>query len=218
MRPAGDPRDGDIVVPIDRRGGAAPAPAPQATRLGGDASHASGLAHDAASDLHRIVVIGGGAGGLELATGLGDKLGRRQRALVTLIDRSRTHLWKPLLHEVAAGSMDFAVHELHYMAQSHWHGFRLRLGEMIGPDRTRRLVHVAPFVDEDGTEVTPRRTFGYDTLVIAVGSHTKTSARRACRRTRSAWRRPSTPRGFTACSCMPASGRTRSRGRSARSS
>jgi NADH dehydrogenase len=172
MRPAGEPRDGDIVVPIDRRGGAAPAPAPQATRLGGDASHASGLAHDAASDLHRIVVIGGGAGGLELATGLGDKLGRRQRALVTLIDRSRTHLWKPLLHEVAAGSMDFAVHELHYMAQSHWHGFRFRLGEMIGLDRTRRLVHVAPFVDEDGTEVTPRRSFGYDTLVIAVGSHT----------------------------------------------
>jgi len=56
--------------------------------------------------LHHIVVVGGGAAGLELATGLGDKLGKRKKANVTLIERSRTHLWKPLLHEVAAGSMN----------------------------------------------------------------------------------------------------------------
>ena len=53
----------------------------------------------------RIVVVGGGAGGVELATKLGEKFGRKDRAQVTLVDRSRTHLWKPLLHEVAAGSM-----------------------------------------------------------------------------------------------------------------
>src|SRR4029077_5070132 len=46
-------------------------------------------------NMHRIVIVGGGAGGLELATRLGDKLGRRKRALVTLVDKSRTHLWKP---------------------------------------------------------------------------------------------------------------------------
>ncbi|HEY7761025.1 MAG TPA: NAD(P)/FAD-dependent oxidoreductase, partial [Burkholderiales bacterium] len=56
--------------------------------------------------MHRIVIVGGGAGGLELATRLGDRLGRRKRAIVTLVDKSRTHLWKPLLHQVAAGSMD----------------------------------------------------------------------------------------------------------------
>ena len=59
--------------------------------------------------LHRIVVVGGGAGGLELVTRLGDQLGRRGMADVTLIERSRTHLWKPLLHEVAAGSLDLVV-------------------------------------------------------------------------------------------------------------
>jgi NADH dehydrogenase len=77
---------------------------------------------------HRIVIVGGGAGGLELATRLGDRLGRRGKAEVTLIDKARTHLWKPLLHEVAAGSMDIDDHELEYMAQARWHHFHFRLG------------------------------------------------------------------------------------------
>ncbi len=122
------------------------------------------------SNLHRIIVVGGGAGGLELVTRLGDKLGRRKLADVTLIDRSRAHLWKPLLHEIAAGTMDFAVHEIDYLAQAHWHSFRYRIGEMIGLDRQRREVQLAAYVDEEGHEVTPRRSFRYDTLIIAVGS------------------------------------------------
>jgi NADH dehydrogenase len=99
-------------------------------------------------------------------------LGRRGKALIQLIDKSRAHLWKPLLHEIAAGSMDLGVHELNYLAQSHWHHFRYRLGEMIGLDRGRREVQVAPVLDEDGNEITPQRGFRYDTLVIAVGSLT----------------------------------------------
>ena len=119
---------------------------------------------------HRIVIVGGGAAGLELATTLGDKLGRRGRAIVTLIDQARSHVWKPKLHEIAAGSMDVGLHEVSYRAQAHWHGFRFRIGQMTGIDRELREVHVAPFVDEDGQQITPERSFGYDTLVIAVGS------------------------------------------------
>ncbi len=122
------------------------------------------------ADLHQIVVVGGGAAGLELATGLGDGLGRRRRAAVTLIDRARSHLWKPLLHEVAAGSMDVDEHELDYLAQAHWHHFRYRYGEMIGLDRAAKEVVLAPTFDEEGREITPRRRFRYDTLVIAIGS------------------------------------------------
>jgi NADH:ubiquinone reductase (H+-translocating) len=121
---------------------------------------------------HHIVIVGGGAGGLELATRLGDTLGRRGRARMTLIDRSRTHLWKPLLHEVAAGSMDMDHHALDYLAQARWHHFRFQLGSMEGLDRSRRVVAVAPTLDEEGRELIPRREIGYDTLVIAVGSHT----------------------------------------------
>lgn len=117
---------------------------------------------------HRVVIVGGGAGGLELATRLGDTIGRR--ADVTLLDRNRTHVWKPKLHEIAAGSMNMAAHEVDYLAQAHRHRFRYCIGEMIGLDRRRREVHVAAYHDGDGREVTPRRAFGYDTLVIAVGS------------------------------------------------
>src|SRR5580765_6493534 len=122
--------------------------------------------------LPRIIVVGGGAGGLELATRLGDKLGRSHKAHVTLIEKARTHFWKPHLHEIAAGSMDIGVYETNYLAQSHWHYFRYRVGEMVGLNREQRSVTVAPFVDEDGDQVTPRREFSYDTLVLAVGSLT----------------------------------------------
>jgi NADH dehydrogenase len=126
----------------------------------------------AAPALPEVVVVGGGAGGLELVTRLGEKFGKRGRANVTLIERERSHFWKPHLHEIAAGSMDLGAYETDYLAQSHWHGFRYRVGEMIGLDRTRRVVKVAPHVDEDGDHVTPAREFPYDYLVIAVGSLT----------------------------------------------
>src|ERR1700742_3567290 len=71
--------------------------------------------------LHRVVVVGGGAAGLELATRLGDRLGRRSRASITLVECARTHLWKPLLHAVAAGSIDPGHYEVSYLAQAHWH-------------------------------------------------------------------------------------------------
>ena len=121
---------------------------------------------------HEIVIVGGGAGGLELATKLGNRWGRSGKAQIELIDKARAHLWKPLLHEIAAGSMDLGVHELNYLAQSHWHHFRFRLGEMIGLDRRTREVRVAPVIDEDGHEITAERSLHYDTLVIAVGSLT----------------------------------------------
>ncbi len=125
---------------------------------------------EAPTDKHKIVVVGGGAAGLELVTQLGKKLGRKGKAYITLIERSRTHVWKPLLHEIAAGSMDARQHELNYLAHGHWNGFQFRYGEMIGLDRSRKLVHCAATFDEDGEQITPERYIPYDTLVIATGN------------------------------------------------
>lgn len=121
-------------------------------------------------DKTHIVVVGGGAGGLELATTLGNKLGKKGKAAITLVDKSRTHIWKPLLHEIAAGSMDVDQHELEYMAQGHWHGFKFRYGELIGLNRANKQVILAATYDEEGREITPQRALVYDILVIAIGS------------------------------------------------
>ena len=118
----------------------------------------------------RIVVVGGGAGGLELATRLGDSLGRSDRAQVTLVDRSRTHLWKPLLHEVAAGSMDIHAHQLDYLAQARWHHFTFALGALAALDRGARHIVVAAVKDDEGEEILPERRIPYDMLAIAIGS------------------------------------------------
>lgn len=124
------------------------------------------------TDLHRIVIVGGGAGGLELATQLGHRLGRKGLAHITLIEKARTHFWKPHLHEIAAGSIDVHAHATDYLAQAHDHGFRYRLGEMVGLDRARRVVQVQAMHDGEGVLVSPAYERAYDTLVIAVGSQT----------------------------------------------
>jgi len=124
------------------------------------------------ADLHQVVVVGGGAGGLELVTALGDKLGRKGKLAVTLIEKAQTHFWKPHLHEIAAGSMDLGSYELNHLAQSYWHGYRYRYGEVVGIDREKRQVTTAPYVDEDGEQVIAPRVFRYDTLVICIGSLT----------------------------------------------
>ncbi|MCH9807848.1 MAG: NAD(P)/FAD-dependent oxidoreductase [Alphaproteobacteria bacterium] len=146
------------------------APAPATTKITRQPNGQNSLLVEPDTQLPKIVVVGGGAGGLELVTKLGDRLGRRNKAHVTLLERSRTHVWKPLLHEIAAGSMDTSRHELGYLAQGHWHGFRFRYGEMIGLDRQNKLVHTAATFDDEGRQITPPRSFPYDYLVIAIGS------------------------------------------------
>jgi NADH dehydrogenase len=121
---------------------------------------------------HRIVVVGGGAGGLELVTALGDKLARRGLASVVLVDRAPTHLWKPLLHEVAAGVMDANAHVLDYAAQARWHHFTFQQGSLKALDRAQRSITVDAVFDADGFELLPQREIPYDTLVLAIGSVT----------------------------------------------
>jgi len=121
---------------------------------------------------HRIVIVGGGAGGLPLATALGDKLGRHGKADITLVDRAETHVWKPLLHEVAAGRMDAAAHDVDYLAVAYWHNFRFRQGEVDGLNRARRELSLKSVDDDDGRQILPPRMLPYDTLVFCVGSTT----------------------------------------------
>lgn len=120
--------------------------------------------------MHKIVIVGGGAGGLELATRLGKAYRRDKNVSVTLVDKNRTHIWKPKLHEIASGSMDFGDHEVDYMAHAHWNHFIFRIGELKGLDRLSKTIDLAPYLDAENTPVTPVQKIEYDTLVICIGS------------------------------------------------
>jgi NADH dehydrogenase len=119
----------------------------------------------------QIVIVGGGAGGLELAKRLGRKYGRKYFDII-LIERNSSHIWKPLLHEVAAGSLDANLDDVGYRSHGHRHGYRFFQGEMEGIDRETRKVLIAPIVDDAGREVMARHQIRYDYLIVAVGSVT----------------------------------------------
>lgn len=118
----------------------------------------------------RIVVVGGGAGGLELVARLGRRLGRRGRAEIVLVDRRSTHIWKPLLHEVASGALDSGLDEVAYPGHARTQGYRFQLGTLCGLDRQRRRLKLAAVLDDDGQEILPARELPYDRLVLALGS------------------------------------------------
>ena len=102
------------------------------------------------TDTPKIVVVGGGAGGLELVTKLGRKLGKAGDAEVVLVDAEPTHIWKPLLHEVAAGSLDANLDEVGYGGHAVRWGYRFFNGSIESIDRVARTVTTAPLLDESG--------------------------------------------------------------------
>ena len=126
---------------------------------------------DAMQTQQRIVVVGGGVAGIEIAT----SLARRGRdwpgaASVTLIDSDVAHVWKPMLHTIAAGTRDISQQQTTFLAQAREAGFSYQPGELWGVDRSRREVLLAEVRSADGRVLVPARRAAYDALVIAVGS------------------------------------------------
>ncbi len=117
----------------------------------------------------QIVVVGGGAGGLELVRRLGAKYGRKHHDII-LVDKNLSHIWKPLLHEVAAGSLDANLDEVGYRGHCHRWGYRYFQGSLDGIDRAGKTISLAPVKDEDGSELIAGHTIRYDILAIALGS------------------------------------------------
>ena len=115
-----------------------------------------------------IVIVGGGAGGLELACKLGRKLGPSK---VTLVDSRLYHIWKPSLHEVAAGTLDIHQEGLSYQMLAHDNGFNFVFGPMTALDAASKSLTVGAIVSaSDKDEVLPERRLRYGSLVLAIGS------------------------------------------------
>lgn len=122
--------------------------------------------------MKQIVIVGGGAGGLELATRLGKTLGKQDKAKIILIDQNTTHLWKPLLHEVAAGTLDAHEDELSYLVHASRNHYSFQLGKVIGVDRRNKRITLETIKSDTGAEILPERQVNYDILVLAIGSIT----------------------------------------------
>ncbi|WP_078085140.1 NAD(P)/FAD-dependent oxidoreductase [Microbulbifer mangrovi] len=128
--------------------------------------------------MKKIVIVGGGAGGLQLATSLGRHFSfkhfhRRNKtpaAEITLVDKKRTHIWKPLLHQVATGALDSSLDALNYQVHARANGFQFELGSLQGIDRAAKTIELAEVCSEDGQPLVPPRKLEYDYLVFALGS------------------------------------------------
>ena len=116
---------------------------------------------------HRVVIVGGGAGGLELATQLGKKFGKKHD--ITLVDAKLTHIWKPLLHEIAVGTLNASVEEVNYFAHAKKNHYKFNLGYLNKIDRENKKIYLAPLT-QGNLELSAERTLDYDTLILAIGS------------------------------------------------
>lgn len=117
-----------------------------------------------------ILIVGGGVAGLALATRLGKSLGRHGKARITLVDKSFSHVWKPMLHCFAAGTVLNENDRISFISQASSHHFEFWPGEVVSIDRGKREVVLSPLHASDGTKVLESRTLTYDAIVLAVGS------------------------------------------------
>lgn len=124
---------------------------------------------------HQLVVVGGGVAGIEIATRLGRRWAKERQSgaavpEITLVDADSAHIWKPILHTIAAGTRDASQQDVAFITQARDAGFRYRPGALTGLDRTAREITLAAIRAADGRLVMPERRLSYDTLVLAIGS------------------------------------------------
>lgn len=105
--------------------------------------------------LPHIIIVGGGAGGLVLAAKLGDSLGEKNQAKITLVDIYLFHVWKPLWHEVAAGTLASQEDEISYMVQAYRHHFTFQWGSMEKLDRNNKYITLPAILDAEKKKFFP---------------------------------------------------------------
>lgn len=117
-----------------------------------------------------ILIVGGGAGGLELAVRLGNNLGKKKNAKVTLVNQTFVHVWKPLLHEIAAGTLDSHQDEINYFLLAKKHSFNFEPGRMIALNRASRTITIDSTIIQEKSADNNLRAISYDYLILATGS------------------------------------------------
>lgn len=116
---------------------------------------------------HRVLIVGGGAAGIELAT----RLGKQKDFDVRLVDRDPSHFWKPRLHELAAGLLGDGEEAIPFLSHGQTHGYRYEPGALHKVNVDTKTIDLGE-VHLPGTDelILPARSLPYDTLVLAFGS------------------------------------------------
>lgn len=120
------------------------------------------------SRCYRIVIVGGGAGGLELAV----RLARDGQKGVLLIDSSTTHVWKPRLHEMAAGVRRGQLGAIDYAGLAAQRGFAFERGTLADVDPDANTITLAALDGAYDQTAVAQRRIGYEALVLALGGVT----------------------------------------------
>jgi NADH dehydrogenase len=111
---------------------------------------------------HHVVIVGGGFGGLQAVAKL-----RRAPVEVTLVDRRNFHLFQPLTYQVATGAL--SPGEIAYPLRAifkRYRNVRVLLAEVADFDLDERELHLRSVSGVPAAE-----RLGYDTLIVAGGSH-----------------------------------------------
>ncbi|MEM9706310.1 MAG: NAD(P)/FAD-dependent oxidoreductase [Pseudomonadota bacterium] len=116
----------------------------------------------------RILIVGGGLGGLMLATRLGHTFKNNNSAHVFLVDRAPVHVWKPILHTFAAGSANAHEDGVPFVAQAKQSGFTYLPGALDSINRDKKTVTIK--IDDLDDKSPIQTDVEYDVLVIATGS------------------------------------------------
>src|SRR6476469_1446598 len=114
------------------------------------------------ASVHRVVIVGGGFGGLQAVQHL-----RKAPVEVTLVDRRNFHLFQPLTYQVATGAL--SPGEIAYPLRAIFkrdRNVRVLLAEVADFDLDARELHLRPVAAVPAPE-----RLGYDTLIVAGGSH-----------------------------------------------
>ena len=93
-----------------------------------------------------------------MATKLGRAVRSRPDITVTLVDAALTHVWKPSLHEFAAGSRGIGDDEVSFLAHSVRSNYEFRLGYFSGVDPEKQAVVLDSVIDDAGKPIAPGRT------------------------------------------------------------
>lgn len=133
--------------------------------------------------MEKILIVGGGVAGLALANRLSSTLGRQGQAQITLIDHSPMHVWKPMLHEFAAGTAEPSDKGIAFPVQARRKAFRFVPGTLTKIDAMSRTIEIA--LPGHPNQKAAQGAFEFDRLVLSIGSRANDfgtpGARQHCR-------------------------------------